>query len=46
MIFLFEKRKNQDISISDKKKLLDIYRDDIFALEKLLKKDMSFWLEM
>lgn len=43
---LIRKKKKSDISISDKKKLLDIYRDDIFALEKLLKKDMSFWLEM
>lgn len=43
---LIRKKKKSDISISDKIKLLDIYRDDIFALEKLLKKDMSFWLEM
>ena len=46
MIFLFEKRKNQTFQFQIRKKLLDIYRDDIFALEKLLKKDMSFWLEM
>jgi hypothetical protein len=43
---LIRKKKKSDISISVKKQLLDIYRDDIFALGKLLKKDMSFWLEI
>jgi hypothetical protein len=43
---LIRKKKKSDISISVKKQLLDLYRDDIFALGKLLKKDMSFWLEI
>lgn len=45
-LLFVKKKKKSDISNSTKELLIHFYKEDVFRLEKLLNKDLSFWLNI
>ena len=43
-LLFIQKKKKSDVSNTTKELLIYFYKEDVFRLEKLLNKDLSFWL--